>query len=386
MKVHEYQAKSIFGRYGIPVPRGGVASTPAEARQIAEGLGERAVVKVQVHAGGRGKGGGIKIVQSASEAEGAAASLLGTRLVTPQTGPQGVPVSKVLVEEAADLRGELYLALTVDRVFGGPVMIASESGGMEIEEVAAQDPDRIHKEPVDPLVGFQPFQGRRLAYALNLEPKLARAASQIMIDLYRIFVENDCSLVEINPLAVTLDGQIIALDAKMSFDDDALFRHPELRDMRDPDQDEPSEARAQEYEVSYVKLDGSVGCLVNGAGLAMATMDVIKYSGASPANFLDVGGTADEERIARAFGIMLSDSQVKHILVNVFGGILHCDIVARGIVKAVEDAGSAIPLFVRMQGTNMEEGREILQASALNVTFADTLADVAREMKKVVAA
>ncbi len=386
MKVHEYQAKSIFGRYGIPVPRGGVASTPAEARQIAEGLGERAVVKAQVHAGGRGKGGGIKIVQSASEAEGAAASLLGTRLVTPQTGPQGVPVSKVLVEEAADLRGELYLALTVDRVFGGPVMIASESGGMEIEEVAAQDPDRIHKEPVDPLVGFQPFQGRRLAYALNLEPKLARAASQIMIDLYRIFVENDCSLVEINPLAVTLDGRIIALDAKMSFDDDALFRHPELRDMRDPDQDEPSEARAQEYEVSYVKLDGSVGCLVNGAGLAMATMDVIKYSGASPANFLDVGGTADEERIARAFGIMLSDSQVKHILVNVFGGILHCDIVARGIVKAVEDAGSAIPLFVRMQGTNMEEGREILQASALNVTFADTLADVAREMKKVVAA
>ena len=386
MKVHEYQAKSIFGRYGIPVPRGGVASTPAEARQIAQGLGERAVVKAQVHAGGRGKGGGIKIVQSASEAEGAAASLLGTRLVTPQTGPQGVPVSKVLVEEAAELRRELYLALTVDRVFGGPVMIASESGGMEIEEVAAQDPERIHKEPVDPLVGFQPFQGRRLAYALNLEPKLARAASQIMIDLYRIFVDNDCSLAEINPLAVTLDGRIIALDAKMSFDDDALFRHPELRDMRDPDQDEPFEARAQEYEVSYVKLDGSVGCLVNGAGLAMATMDVIKYSGASPANFLDVGGTADEERIAKAFGIMLSDSQVKHILVNVFGGILRCDIVARGIVKAVEDAGSAIPLLVRMQGTNMEEGREILQASALNVTFTDTLADVAREMKKVVAA
>ena len=386
MKVHEYQAKSIFGHYGVPVPKGGVASTPAEARHIAEGLGERVVVKAQVHAGGRGKGGGIKLVQSANEAEQAAEALLGSRLVTPQTGPPGVPVSKVLIEEAAELHAELYLALTVDRVFGGPVMIASESGGMEIEEVAAQDPDRIHKEPVDPLVGFQPFQGRRLAYALNLEPKLARAASQIMVDLYRIFVENDCSLAEINPLAVTVDGRIIALDAKMSFDDDALFRHPELRDMRDTDQDDPFEARAQEYQVSYVKLDGSVGCLVNGAGLAMGTMDVIKYSGARPANFLDVGGTADEERIALAFGIMLADTRVKHILVNVFGGILRCDIVSRGIVKACEEAGSTIPLLVRMQGTNMEEGRDILRASALNVTFADTLADVALEMKKVVAA
>lgn len=382
MKVHEYQAKSVFSRFGIPVPRGSVASSPAEARDAAQELGGRAVVKAQVHAGGRGKGGGIKVVGTAEEAEKAAASLLGQRLVTPQTGPQGVPVGKVLVEEAAELSRELYLGLTIDGAFGGPVMIASESGGMEIEEVAARDPDKILKEKVDPLVGFQPFQGRRLAYALNLEPKLVRAASQIMVDLYRMFVENDCSLVEINPLAVTTDGRIVALDAKLSFDDDTIFRHPDLNELRDASQDDPFEALAQEYQVSYVKLDGEVGCLVNGAGLAMATMDVIQYAGSKPANFLDVGGTADEKRIAQAFGIMLSDPQVTNILVNVFGGILRCDIVARGIVLAYGEKGAKVPLLVRMQGTNMEEGREILRGSGLNATFADSLAEVAEKMSE----
>ena len=382
MKVHEYQAKSVFARFGIPIPGGRVASTPAEAREIAHELGGHVVVKAQVHAGGRGKGGGIKVVKSDEDAELAAKSLLGRRLVTPQTGHQGVPVGKVLVEEAADLSGELYLGLTIDAVFGGPVMIASESGGMEIEEVAAQNPDKILKEKVDPLVGFQPFQGRRLAYALNLDPKLVRGASQIMVDLYRMFVENDCSLAEINPLAVTADGRIIALDAKLSFDDDALFRNPELGDMRDSSQDDPFEVQAREYEVSYVKLDGEVGCLVNGAGLAMATMDVIQYSGSKPANFLDVGGMANEQRIAQAFGIMLSDPGVTQILVNVFGGILRCDIVARGIVAAYGEKGAKVPLLVRMQGTNMEEGREILRASELNATFADSLADVAQVMSE----
>ena len=382
MKVHEYQAKSVFARYGIPVPRGKVASTPAEARDVAQELGGRAVVKAQVHAGGRGKGGGIKLVGTPDEAESAAKSLLGQRLVTPQTGPQGVPVGKVLIEEAAELSRELYLGLTIDGAFGGPVMIASESGGMEIEEVAARDPDKILKEKVDPLVGFQPFQGRRLAYALNLDPKLVRAASQIMVDLYGMFVENDCSLVEINPLAVTTDGRIIALDAKLSFDDDALFRHQDLNELRDTSQDDPFEVLAQEYQVSYVKLDGEIGCLVNGAGLAMATMDVIQYSGLKPANFLDVGGTADEKRIAQAFGIMLSDPQVTNILVNVFGGILRCDIVARGIVLAYGEKGAKVPLFVRMQGTNMEEGREILRGSGLNATFAESLAEVAQKMSE----
>ena len=381
MKVHEYQAKSILARYGVPVPRGGVASTPAEAREIASGLGGRAVVKAQVHAGGRGKAGGIKLVDTPQEAERAATSLLDSRLVTHQTGPQGVPVGKVLVEEISEVARELYLGLTVDRTFRGPVMIASEAGGVEIEEVAAREPEKIRKEPIDPLIGFQPFQGRRLSYALNLEPGMTRPAAQMMGAIYTLFVENDCSLVEINPLALTQDGRIVALDAKVSFDDDVLFRHPALAEMRDPEQDDPFEAQAQEYSISYVKLDGEVGCLVNGAGLAMATMDVIHSAGASPANFLDVGGGANEEKVARAFGIMLSDPQVKRILVNVFGGILRCDIAARGIVIACTERGADVPLLVRMRGTNVDEGKSILAESGLNVTFADSLAEVAGKMK-----
>jgi len=300
MKLHEYQAKAIFARYGIPVPNGGVAATPAEAGEIARNLGGRAVVKAQVHAGGRGKGGGIVVSNTPEEAERAAGSILGKRLVTVQTGPEGVPVGKVLVEEVAAISRELYLAMTVDRAAQGPVMIASESGGMNIEQVAAQEPEKILTEHIDPLIGFQPFQGRRLSYALHLEPELVRPASELMGALYRIFTENDCSLVEINPMAVIGQGQIVALDAKLNLDDDALSRHPELREMRDPDQEEPLEALAEEYSISYVKLDGNVACLVNGAGLAMATMDVIKVAGGHPANFLDVGGGATEEKVARA--------------------------------------------------------------------------------------
>ena len=385
MKVHEYQAKSIFARYGVPVPRGGVASTPTEALELASGLGGRVVVKAQVHAGGRGKGGGIKVVNTPEEAEQACASMLGKRLVTPQTGPQGVPVEKVLVEEVAEIIRELYIGLTIEKAFGGPVMIASESGGMEIEEVAAREPEKIYKEAIHPLIGFQPFQGRRLSRALNLEPDLVRQAAQLMEALYRVFVDCDSSLVEINPLALTGGGRIIALDAKLSFDDNALFRHPELRELRDPSQEDSFEAQAQEYDISYVKLDGEVGCLVNGAGLAMATMDVIKSAGSSPANFLDVGGGASEEKVARAFGIMLSDPQVKHILVNIFGGILRCDIAARGIVMACEERGAELPILVRMLGTNVDEGKEVLKSSGLNVTFADSLAEVAQRMKTLAA-
>ncbi len=384
MKVHEYQAKSILAHYGIPVPRGNVASTPDEAHDIARDLGGAVVIKAQVHAGGRGKGGGIKVVKTPTEAKEAANSLLGHSLVTPQTGPQGVPVGKVLVEEVVGLARELYVGLTIDRVLMGPVMIASESGGMEIEEVAATAPDKIHKEAIDPLITFQPFQGRRLCRQLHIESELVRPAAQTMMALYKIFVEHDCSLVEINPLGVTQDNRIVALDAKLSFDDDSLFRHPELKELRDAEQEDPFEAQAREYDISYVKLDGDVGCLVNGAGLAMATMDVIKESGASPANFLDVGGGASEEKVARAFGIMLSDPQVSRILVNVFGGILRCDIAARGIVMACKEKDANPPMLVRMLGTNVEEGKTILRESGLDVTFADSLAEVAHKMKVAV--
>ena len=384
MKVHEYQAKSVLARYGIPVPKGGVASTADEAFEIAKCLGGPAVLKAQVHAGGRGKAGGIKRVDTPEEAHRAASSLLGTRLVTPQSGPEGAPVGKVLVEEAAEVSEELYVALTVDRDFGGTVMVASESGGVEIEEIAARDPDRIYKEGVDVVMGFQPFQGRKLSHYLNLDPELVRPASQMMQALYRIFVENDCTLLEINPLVLTRDNRILAVDAKLSFDDDALFRHPELREMRDRDQEDHLEAQAQEYGISYVKLQGDVGCLVNGAGLAMATMDVVRSAGSSPANFLDVGGGASEDKVARAFSIMLSDSQVRQVLVNIFGGILRCDIAARGIVKACNEMGSELPLLVRMMGTNVEEGKNILEGSGLNVTFADSLAEVERKMKAAV--
>lgn len=380
MKLHEHQAKAILKSYGVPVPRGGVASTGAEAKALTEEMGGTAVLKAQVHAGGRGKAGGVVLAGSPEEAGNAASTLLGKQLVTVQTGPEGVPVRSLLVEETAQVAGELYLAITVDRVVQGPVVIASDAGGMEIEEVAAREPERLHREAVDPLLGFQPFQGRRLARALGLDKALSRPLSGILGSLYRVFVEKDCTLVEINPLAITGDGRLVALDAKLEVEDDSLFRHGDLTELRDAEQENPFEARAREYGIAYVKLDGEVGCLVNGAGLAMATMDVISAAGTSPANFLDVGGGASEEKVAEAFGIILSDAQVKRVLVNVFGGILRCDIAARGIARACREQKKSPPILARMLGTNVEEGKAILQESGLDVTFADSLEEVAAKL------
>ena len=377
MKVHEYQAKEIMAQYGIPVPRGGVASTPDEARRVAESLGGRAVVKAQVHAGGRGKAGGIKLVASPEEAEAAAADLLGSTLFTYQTGPEGAPVDRVLVEEIADLQAELYLAILVDGGAKCVSLIASQAGGVEIEEVAANSPEKILRAAVDPVIGLQPFQARKLAYGMDLKPELIRPASQLMVDLYRLFQEYDCTLAEINPLAVTADGRIIALDAKLNLDDDASFRHKEFDQIRDVAQEDAMEAQASDYNIAYVHLDGDVGCLVNGAGLAMATMDIVKYAGGDPANFLDVGGGADEDKVERAFGIILEDPGVKRVLINVFGGILRCDVLARGVVASCRKRGANPTLVVRMLGTNAEDGRQILRESGLNVVFADTLKEAA---------
>ncbi len=377
MKVHEYQAKEIMAQYGIPVPRGGVASTPDEARRVAESLGGRAVVKAQVHAGGRGKAGGIKLVASPEEAEAAAAALLGSTLFTYQTGPEGAPVDRVLVEEIADLQAELYLAVLVDGGAKCVSLIASPAGGVEIEEVAANAPEKILRAAVDPVIGLQPFQARKLAYGMDIKPELIRPASQLMVDLYRLFQEYDCTLAEINPLAVTVDGRIIALDAKLNLDDDASFRHKEFDQIRDVAQEDAMEAQASDYNIAYVHLDGDVGCLVNGAGLAMATMDIVKYAGGDPANFLDVGGGADEDKVERAFGIILEDPGVKRVLINVFGGILRCDVLARGVVASCRKRGANPTLVVRMLGTNAEDGRQILRESGLNVVFADTLKEAA---------
>ena len=382
MKVHEYQAKEIFARYGIPVPQGSVASTAHQARQATTNLGGQAVLKAQVHAGGRGKAGGVKVVRSPAEAERTARSLLGSNLVTHQTDARGVPVGSLLVEELADIRQELYLAITIDRNFRGPVVLASAVGGMDIEEVAATRPQDIHTEPVEPVLGLMPFQTRRLAARLKLDPSLHRAAAQVMTALYRIFLECDCSLVEINPLIVTGDGRLVALDAKLDLEGDALFRHPDLKELRDRAQEDPLEAEATDQGIAYVKLDGQVGCLVNGAGLAMATLDVTNAAGAPPANFLDVGGGADDEKVASAVSIILSDPAVNRVLVNVFGGILRCDVAARGIVLACQRKGTKLPLVVRMLGTNVEEGKAILQQSGLNVTFADTLDQVAQAISR----
>jgi succinyl-CoA synthetase beta subunit len=374
LKIHEYQAKSILAEGGVPVPKGGVATTPQEAREIAAALGGTTAVKAQVHAGGRGKAGGIKMVSSAREAELAAASLLGTSLVTFQTGPEGVPVRSVLVEEALDVGRELYVGMVIDGAAEAVVVMASESGGMDIEEVAEKTPERLLRVEVDPVLGLQPYQGRKIAYGLNLGPEQIRPATAMMANLYTIFESNDCSLLEINPLVVTGDGRLLAADAKLNIDDDALYRHPKLQGLRDAGQEDPLEARAREADVSYVKLDGNVGCMVNGAGLAMATMDVIGASGAGPANFLDVGGRADQERVAQALTIILSDPNVTSVFINIFGGILRCDIVARGVIEAVEAMPVMDrPMVVRMLGTNAEAGRELLANSDLDVTIVDDM-------------
>ncbi len=387
MKVHEYQAKRILADGGVPVPRGGPATSPEEARAVAEELGGRAVVKAQVHAGGRGKAGGIKVVSSPDEAAEAAAAMLGTRLVTFQTGPEGVPVDAVLVEEPIDIDRELYVGIVTDGAARGPVVMVSEAGGMDIEEVAETTPDKIIRVPVDPGLGLQPYQGRKIAYGLGMGPAQVRPVSSMMEALYGIFRDGDCSLVEINPLAVTGDGRVLAADAKIDFDDDALFRHSGLGKLHDPAQDDPLEAQAAEYGISYVKLDGGVGCMVNGAGLAMATMDVIGQTGAGPANFLDVGGGADEEKVARALHIILSDPGVKAVLINIFGGILRCDVVARGMLQAAAENAQmdSTPMVVRMLGTNAEEGRAILSESDLEVRLVDDLAGAARAVDEVLA-
>ncbi len=376
MKLHEYQAKAIFARYGIAIPDGSVARTPDEAAATTASFGGRAAVKAQVHAGGRGLAGGVKVVSSPDEARSFAAGLLGSRLVTNQTDAAGVPVDAILVEELADIGSEMYVAVTMDRDHRGTVLIGSAGGGTSIEQLAAEDPDAIITEPVDPVLGLMPYQCRRVATRLELSGAALREAAGVLSALYRIFVENDCSLVEVNPLIVTGDGSIMALDAKMEVEDDALFRHADLQRLRDRDQEDPLEAEAADDDIAYVSLDGSVGCLVNGAGLAMATLDVANAAGAAPANFLDVGGGATEEKVAKAVSIILSDPKVDRVLVNVFGGILRCDVAARGITMAYEQLQATQPLVVRMLGTNLEEGKSILAGSGLNVTFADTLTEV----------
>ena len=382
MKIHEYQAKELFSKYGIPLLRRRVATTGQEAAQAAQEFGGRAVVKAQIHAGGRGKGGGIQVAASPEEAAEFAKAMLGRNLVTPQTGPEGAPVRQVLIEELADIQRELYLAITIDRTQQAPIMLASPMGGVSIEEVAASNPDAIYSQMIDPLLGLMPFQTRSLAAALDLQGDTARAAGQVMTALYRVFVENDCTLAEINPLIVTGDGAIVALDAKINLEDDSLFRHQELQELRDPSQEDELEARAAELGIAYVKLDGDVGCLVNGAGLAMATLDVASAAGAAPANFLDVGGGATAELVADAVEIILSDPKVTRVLVNIFGGILRCDLAASGVVLAYQRKGSNLPLVVRLLGTNVEEGCNILRESGLPVTFADSLAEAAQVIRE----
>ena len=383
MNIHEFQAKEVFARYGIPVPRGIVASTPAEAKAATEELGGRSVVKAQIHAGGRGKSGGVQLVRSPEEAAAAAEKMLASNLVTSQTGPEGAPVEKLLIEELADIKHELYVALTIDRDHRGPAMLVSTQGGMDIEEVAAKNPEDIHTEPIDPLSGLMPFQTRRLVRQLGLDQAVAGEAAKVLSALYRVFVENDCTLVEINPLIITGDDRVVALDAKINLDDDSMFRHADLMEYRDVSQEDHLEAQASDLDIAYVNLDGDVGCLVNGAGLAMATLDVTNAAGAAPANFLDVGGGATPEKVASAIKIILSDTKVKRVLVNIFGGILRCDIAGEGIVLAYKETGSTIPLVVRMLGTNVVEGKEILGTSGLPVVFADTLTEASDAIKNL---
>ncbi len=381
MKVHEYQAKALMAKFGIPVPKGSVAATPDDAKKVASDLGGNVVVKAQVHAGGRGKAGGVKVVANPEEAAEFTKSILGTQLVTFQTGPDGVPVTSVLVEETMDIVKELYLAMLIEPASRSIVVIASEAGGMDIEEVAATAPEKILRVVVDPTVGLQPFQGRQLAYGMGMAPELVRPTADLMIKLYKLFIDQDCSQAEINPLVVTGDGRVLPVDAKLTIDDDAMFRHKDLVDLRDARQEDPLESMAHDIGVIYVRLDGDVGCLVNGAGLAMATMDVVTNVGAKPANFLDVGGGADEERIRGAVGILLSDPNVKRVLVNIFGGILRCDMLARGLVSAYADKKSTAPLVVRMLGTNAEEGRQVLSESGLDVTIAYTFGEAAEALR-----
>jgi len=380
MKIHEHQGKEILSRYGVPVPKGEVAFTPEAARQIAERFGGTVVVKAQIHAGGRGKGGGVKVVKSPAEAQETAARMLGMTLVTHQTGPEGRTVNRVFVEEGVAIARELYLGLVLDRSTRRPVLMASPDGGVEIEKVAEETPERIFKAFIDPALGLQAFQARELAFKLGLSGDQVGKAVKLMTAVTKAFLAADASLVEINPLIVTSSGDLLALDAKMTFDDNAIYRHPEFKALRDLNEEEPLEIEASKFSLNYIKLDGSIGCMVNGAGLAMATMDIIKLAGGSPANFLDVGGGANAEQITNAFRILTSDANVRAVLINIFGGILRCDVLAQGVIAAVQELGVKVPIVIRMEGTNVELGKKMLRESGLNFTTADSMGEAAEKV------
>jgi succinyl-CoA synthetase beta subunit len=381
MKIHEYQGKEILRRFGVPVPRGIAAFSADEARAAAVELGTPVVVvKAQIHAGGRGKGGGVKVVRGADAAYDTAKAMLGMRLVTHQTGPEGRTVGRLLIEEGLAIARELYLGLVIDRATKRPVMMVSPDGGVEIEKVAAETPERIFKAFIDPALGLQGFQARQLAFALGLQGPQVGKAVKLMAAIYQAFLATDASLVEINPLIVTEAGDLVALDAKVNFDDNALFRHADLKELRDLTEEDPLEIEASKFSLNYIKLDGTVGCMVNGAGLAMATMDIIKLAGGEPANFLDVGGGANAEQIKNAFRILMSDTNVRAVLINIFGGILRCDVLAEGVIAAVRDLGVRVPIVIRMEGTNVEQGKEMLKSSGLNFTTADTMSEAAEQV------
>ena len=378
MKIHEYQAKAILARYGVAIPRGEVAYRKEEARGTAQRLKSHiVVVKAQIHAGGRGKGGGVKLARSADEAADIASQILGMNLITAQTGPGGRIVKRLLIEEGLDIKRELYLSLLVDRATGRVVFLASTSGGMEIEEVAKDNPNAILREVIQPVVGLQPYQARKLAFGMGLPMEAVNNAVPFLLALYKAFIDTDASMLEINPCVLTGDHKLVALDAKMTIDDNALFRHKELRELRDLDEEDPLEVEASKYGLNYIKLDGSVACMVNGAGLAMATMDIIKYAGGSPANFLDVGGGASADQVKNAFGILMADPAVKAVFINIFGGILRVDTLAQGVVEAAKKTNVKVPVILRLEGTNVEQGREILKSSGLNFIIGETMQDAA---------
>jgi succinyl-CoA synthetase beta subunit len=381
VKIHEYQAKSVLARFGVPVPRGEVAFTPAEAVDVARRLGGPiAVVKAQIHAGGRGKGGGVKIARSIDEVEQFAKQLIGMTLVTHQTGPEGKTVGRVLIEEGLDIDRELYVSILIDRATASPVIIASAAGGMDIEEVAAREPEKILREHINPGTGIVPFQGRKLAFGMGLSGAAVNKLVKLLEAIYRAFIDTDASMIEINPLILTRGGDLLALDAKVSLDDNALYRHPDLKELRDLSEEDPLEVEASKFSLNYIRLDGNIGCMVNGAGLAMATMDIIKLAGGEPANFLDVGGGANAEQIKNAFRILMADKNVKAVLINIFGGILRCDVLAAGVIAAVTELGVPVPIVVRMEGTNVEEGKQMLRESGLSFTTADSMGEAAEKV------
>ena len=386
MKIHEFQGKDLLRRYDVKVPRGRVAKTAAEAEAAAKELGLPVVVKAQIHAGGRGKGGGVKLARTAQEVRDLASSILGMTLVTHQTGPEGRVVKTLLIEEGLNIKSEFYLSVVLDRATSQLVFMASSAGGMDIEEVAAKTPEKILKQYIDPAVGMQPFQAREIAFGLGLAPELAGKATKFMLSLYRAFVEMDASLLEINPFLLTEDGELYALDAKVNFDDNAIFRHKEFAELRDLNEEEPLEIEASKFDLNYIKLDGNIACMVNGAGLAMATMDIIKLAGGEPANFLDVGGGASQERVENAFRILLADENVKAVLINIFGGIVRCDMVARGVVEAARNLHVSRPSVVRLEGTNVEEGQRVLRESGMNFIVAEGMRDAAEKAVKAAGA